>query len=154
MNDNLAPAQSVSLGYDAAQRLASAKGPWGALTYAYTPNGDRLQEVLTPPGGGKALTTQLRFPATSNRLASTTVGSLTTRSFAYDAAGNLIAQAMGPLRLGFAYNLRNRPVTVTRTGDGTQTSRYLYNALEQMVSRTTRHGWTGAAWGAMSRRCW
>ena len=44
---------------------------------------------------------------------------------------------MGPLRLSFTYSLRNRPVTLTRTGDGTQVSTYLYNALEQMVSRAT-----------------
>ncbi len=137
VKDNLTAAQSVSLGYDAAQRLASARGPWGQLAYSYTPNGDRAQEVLTPPGGGSALTTQLRYPASSNRLSSTTVGNLTTRSFAYDAAGNLVTQVMGPLRLSFTYNLRNRPVTVTRTGDGTQTSRYIFNALEQMVSRAT-----------------
>ena len=136
VNDNLAAANSVALAYDAAQRLASARGPWGGLTYAYTPNGDRSQEVLTPPGG-TALTTVLSYPATSNRLASTSAGSITTRAFSYDAAGNLVTQVMGPLRLAFAYNQRNRPVTVTRTGDGTQTSTYLYNALEQMVQRSS-----------------
>jgi RHS repeat-associated protein len=136
VNDNLAAANSVSLAYDAARRLTSAGGPWGSLTYAYTPNGDRLREVLTPPGRS-ALTTLLTYPANSNRLASTSVGSLTTRSFTYDAAGNVTAQVMGPLRLAFAYNLRNRPVTLTRTGDGTQASTYLYNALEQMVQRST-----------------
>ncbi|MCA3561466.1 MAG: RHS repeat protein, partial [Aestuariivirga sp.] len=83
VNDNLAAANSVALAYDAAQRLAYAKGPWGTLTYGYTPNGDRSKEVLTPPSGGGALTTVLNYPATSNRLASTSVGSFTTRSFTY-----------------------------------------------------------------------
>ena len=41
-------------------------------------------------------------------------------------------------QLGLAYNLRNRPVTVTRSGTSpTQTSRYAFNALEQMVQRST-----------------
>ena len=136
VNDNVAAANSVSLAYDAAQRLAAATGPWGSLTYGYTPNGDRAQESLTPPGGS-ALTTVLSYPATSNRLASTSVGGFSTRSFSYDAAGNLLTQVMGSLQLAFEYNLRNRPVTVTRTGDGTQVSTYVYNALEQMVQRTT-----------------
>jgi len=137
VNDNMMAANSLALGYDAAQRLVYARGPWGSLTYGYTPNGDRAQEVLTPPGG-TAFTTVLSYPANSNRLASTTVGNLTTRSFTYDAAGNLTAQVMGPLQLSFGYNLRNRPVTVTRTGDGaTQTSRYAFNALEQLVQRRT-----------------
>ena len=44
--------------------------------------------------------------------------------------------------LSFTYNLRNRPVTVTvtvtRAGTSpTQTSRYAFNALEQMVQRST-----------------
>jgi len=64
-------------------------------------------------------------------------GGFTARSFTYDAAGDMTSEVMGPLRLTFTYNLRNRPVTLTRTGDGTQTSGYAYNALEQMVQRST-----------------
>ena len=137
VNDNLSAASSVSLAYDAAQRLASARGPWGSLAYTYTPNGDRAREALTPAGSTTTLTTLLGYPANSNRLSKTSVGNLTTRSFTYDAAGNLLTQVMGALRLSFTYNLRNRPVTLTRTGDGTQVSRYVYNALEQMVQRST-----------------
>lgn len=137
VNDNVMAANSVALAYDAAQRLVYAHGPWGNLTYAYTPGGDRSQEVLTPPGSSKALTTLLRYPSGSNRLSSTSTGGFTTRSFTYDAAGDLTSTAMGPLRLTFTYNLRNRPVSLTRTGDGTQTSSYAYNALDQMVLRST-----------------
>ncbi len=39
--------------------------------------------------------------------------------------------------MAFACNLHNRPVTVTRTGDGTETSQYAFNALEQMAQRAT-----------------
>ena len=137
INDNVMAANSVALAYDAAQRLVYAHGPWGNLTYAYTPDGDRSQEVLTPPGSSKVLTTLLRYPSGSNRLSSTSTGGFTTRSFTYDAAGDMTSTAMGPLRLTFTYNLRNRPVSLIRTGDGTQTSSYAYNALEQMVLRST-----------------
>ncbi|WP_161957150.1 DUF6531 domain-containing protein [Aestuariivirga litoralis] len=137
VNDNVAAARSIRLAYDAAQRLAYARGPWGSLTYGYTPTGDRAREELTPPGGGAPLTTLLRYPATSNRLAATSVNDFTTRSFAYDAAGNMVSAVMGAERMDIAYNLRNRPVSVTRTGDGLQTSQYAYNALEQLVQRRT-----------------
>ena len=137
VNDNLAAANSVTLAYDAAQRLASARGPWGTLAYDYTPVGDRLRETLTLPGGNP-LITQLGYPANSNRLAKASVAGITTRSFAYDAAGNTVTELRGRETLSFTYNLRNRPVTVTRSGTSpTQTSRYAFNALEQMVQRST-----------------
>jgi YD repeat-containing protein len=101
--------------------------------------------VLTPPGGS-ALTTVLSYPANSNRLSSTSVGGVTTRTFAYDAEGNLVTQIMGPQRLASAYNQRNRPVIVTRTGGGTQVSAYLFNALEQLVQcRTNAPGGPSSA---------
>ena len=135
----------MALAHDAAQRLASARGPWGTRAYGYTPNGGRPREVLTPPGGS-ALTTVLSYPANSNRLSSTSVGGVTTRTFAYDAEGNLVTQIMGPQRLASAYNQRNRPVIVTRTGGGTQVSAYLFNALEQLVQcRTNAPGGPSSA---------
>ena len=137
VNDNLAAANSVTMAYDAAQRLASARGPWGSLAYDYTPVGDRLRETFTLPGGNP-LVTQLDYPANSNRLAKASVAGITTRSFAYDAAGNTITELRGRETLSFTYNLRNRPVTVSRSGTSpTQTSRYAFNALEQMVQRST-----------------
>ena len=137
VNDNLAAANSVTMAYDAAQRLASARGPWGSLAYDYTPVGDRLRETLTLPGGNP-LVTQLDYPANSNRLAKASVAGITTRRFAYDAAGNTITEVRGRETLSVTYNLRNRPVTVTRSGtSATQTSRYAFNALEQMVQRST-----------------
>ena len=136
INDNVAPANTVSLTYDKAQRIASAQGPWGSLAYSYTPTGDRLREVATAPGG-TAVTRSLNYPATSNRLASVTGAGAAARSFGYDAAGNVITDLRGADRFAFAYNVRNRPVTVTRTGSVSETSRYQYNALEQMVYRST-----------------
>ena len=66
------------------------------------------------------------------------VAGITTRSFSYDAAGNTVTEVRGPETLSFAYNVRNRPVTVTRSGtSATQTSSYVFNVLEQMVQRST-----------------
>ena len=84
------------------------------------------------------LIVQLDYPANSNRLAKASVAGITTRSFAYDAAGNTVTEQRGRETLSFTYNLRNRPVTVSRSGTSpTQTSRYAFNALEQMVQRST-----------------
>jgi RHS repeat-associated protein len=137
VNDKITAANAVSLAYDAAQRLATANGPWGSLAYAYTPVGDRLAETLTLPGGSP-LVTQMTYAATSNRLSQASVAGITTRSFSYDAAGNTVTEVRGPETLSFAYNVRNRPVTVTRSGtSATQTSSYAFNVLEQMVQRST-----------------
>lgn len=129
---------SATMAYDAAQRLTSWRTLASSLVYAYNANGDRVKEDLWPLGGGMRITTQLAYPANSNRLDSTSVGKLTTRRYAYDAAGNIVTQFLSTTqRLDFAYNQRNRPVAVTRSGGVNVVSRYAFNALEQMVSRRT-----------------
>ena len=64
------------------------------------------------------LIAQLDYPANSNRLAKASVAGISTRSFAYDAAGNTVTELRGRETLSFTYNLCNRPVTVTRAGSG------------------------------------
>jgi YD repeat-containing protein len=62
----------------------------------------------------------------SNRLLSATLGS-TTRSFTYDGAGNITADATGSTTYGLAYNKANRLAGVSL--NGTPDTDYLYNAL-------------------------
>ena len=108
-------ANSVSLWYDQARRLQNANGPWGAATYYYTSVGDRSYEIVTPSGG--ATTTKVQnYPATSNRLANVTTNGTLTRSFTHDAAGNITVDIKGGDTFTTTYNVRNRPVSVARTG--------------------------------------
>ena len=81
----------------------------------------------------------MSYPAGANQLSAVTTGAKVVRSFGYDAAGNLASDNRGADAFAFSYDVRNRPVavTVTRSGGASETSRYQYNALEQMVSRST-----------------
>ena len=116
--------------------MQNSIGPWGAATYYYTSVGDRSYEITTPPGG--ATTTKIQnYPATSNRLANVTTNGTLTKSFTHDAAGNITLDVKGGDTFTTTYNVRNRPVSVTRSGTASQTSTYAYNALEQMVTRVT-----------------
>jgi len=98
--------------------------------------GDRSYEITTPSGG--ATTTKIQnYPATSNRIANVTTNGTLTKSFTHDAAGNITLDVKGGDTFTTTYNVRNRPVSVTRSGTASQTSTYAYNALEQMVTRVT-----------------
>jgi len=68
----------------------------------------------------------------SNRLLSATLGS-TTRSFTYDGAGNITADARGSTTYGLAYNKANRLAEVSL--NGTADTGYLYNALGERVKK-------------------
>ncbi len=93
----------------------NANGPSGAATYYYTYVGDRSYEIMTPPGG--ATTTKIQnYPATSNKIANVTTNGTLTRSFKHDAAGNITVDVKGGDTYTTTYNVRNRPVSVTRTG--------------------------------------
>ena len=84
--------------HDALSRLTDATGPWGQLSWLYDGVGNRTQEVSTPPGGAAA-TDAYAYPAASHRLAAITRAGSTLRSFAHDAAGNIVADT----RLGSTY---------------------------------------------------
>jgi YD repeat-containing protein len=69
--------------YSSANRLTSASGPWGTLSWTYDGVGNRLTETL----GATVDTTN--YPATSNKPTNITRSGPTVRSFTYDAAGNV-----------------------------------------------------------------
>ncbi len=132
VNDNVTSANSVGLSYTPANRLATATGPWGSTNYGYDGVGNRLTEVTT---SGTTTTRVLRYPGTSNLLSGITENSAALRSYAYDAAGNIVTDTRPGEVYGFTYNVRNRPTAVTR--NSAAWASYAYNALEQMVSRST-----------------
>jgi len=133
VNDNVVGANSVTLGYSAANRLNAANGPWGNVTYSYDGTGNRLSEIVTQ--GGNTITRLASYPSSSNRITGITENGAAFRSYTYDGAGNILTDARPGETFAFTYNARNRPITVTRNSVPYAT--YGYNALEQLVSRST-----------------
>ena len=147
ITDTVTAANSLSLWNDNVGELTQANGPWGAANYSYGTGNNRTYEITTPSGG--ATTTKITwYPSTSNRMSSVSTNGTSTRSYSYDAAGNLTVDQQGSDTYTTTYNVRNRPVQVVRTGTASATSSYVYNGLEQMVTRTTTAvgGPTGAVY--------
>ena len=104
----------------------------GTASYSYDGVGNRLSEVIT---SGSTTTRVLSYPASSNRLSGVTENGAALRTFSYDGGGNIISDARPGETFVFTYNARNRPITLTR--NGTAYASYLYNGLEQLMSRST-----------------
>lgn len=108
-----------AFGYDVLDRLTSAGIAAGqALGFSYDANGNRTGTTLN--GGA---TTTYTYPGSSHRLSS--LSGATSRSFTYDAAGNLTASA----GVTYTYDGRGR---MKQAGSAT----YLVNGLGQRVRKT------------------
>jgi YD repeat-containing protein len=80
ITDGITAANSVTLGYTAANRLQSAVGPWGTESFSYDAVGNRLNDNVT---SGATTTTRLAaYPAASNRISSLNQNAATWRSYA------------------------------------------------------------------------
>jgi RHS repeat-associated protein len=134
VNDNLAPARNLALGYSPAGRLNAATGSFGSARWTYDGVGNRLSETAT---SAQSITSTRAFsyPANSNQITGIALNSQPQRSFTHDAVGNLLTDTRGADVFAFTYNARNRPVAVSR--NGVAWASYGYNALEQMVTRST-----------------
>jgi YD repeat-containing protein len=107
-------------------------GPYGTLAWTYDQVGNRRSETRTPPGG-TAQTRAYAYPATSNRLASVTLGAATERAFTYDAAGSLT----GDTRSGVtnAYRIDDSGRMDQLTVGGTVRGRYTYDGRGRLAIR-------------------
>jgi RHS repeat-associated protein len=132
ITDHVTAANSVSLGYVKLNRLYSAAGPWGQKVFSYDRTGNLTQEQSTVSGTTTART--LAYPSTSNRISSETTNGTTTRIFTYDGAGNALTGLPAGASYALTYNKRNRPAGLKLNGATAAT--YLFNAGEQLVSRT------------------
>jgi RHS repeat-associated protein len=108
-----------SFGYDALDRLTSASIAAGqALGFTYDANSNRTGTTVN---GGSATT--YSYPGSSHKLSS--LSGATSRSFTYDAAGNLTLSA----GVTYVYDGRGR---LKQAGAAT----YLVNGLGQRVKKT------------------
>jgi YD repeat-containing protein len=133
VNDTVTPANSVSLYYNPSNKLQNADGSWGQSTWYYDGVGNRTYDINTV--AAVTSTTVQGYGLATNRLVNMTVNGTTARTFAYDGAGNITSDTRPGEVFATTYNKRNRPVSVTRNGAAYAT--YGYNALEQLVSRST-----------------
>ena len=132
ITDSVTSANSVTLTYSPANRLATAVGPWGTESFSYDAVGNRLNDNVT---SGATTTRLASYPATSNRITSLNQNAATFRTYAYDAGGNITTDTRPGETYVFTYNKRGRLSSLTRNVVAYAT--YGYNALEQMVTRST-----------------
>lgn len=123
--------QSQSFTYTPRNQLASASGYYGALSWTYVANGNRLTETAN------GVTSTYAYPTTSNRLTSVTPSGGTARSFTYDASGNILTDTRtGALGMTFQYDVEGRLSKAYQTNAPAQGATYDYDAFDRLASRT------------------
>ena len=126
--DDLLGAADQSFSYDAEDRLLTADGPYGAISYGYTPTGAR--DWREPLGGAR----QTHLHALdSNRLLAVSAPGAPQRDFEYDPGGNLTRETIGGAVIDYSYNLAGRLAAIDR--NGVRVAEYVYDHLGQMAIR-------------------
>ncbi len=120
ITDNLNAANNRSFGYDAAHRLTTANGPWGAGSYSYDANGNRLTKVEG------ANSTTYTYTVGTNRLATATGSEPGT--YGHDSDGNTTGDGTHT----YQYSQRDRLATV----DNGTTAAYSYDGDGRRVMKT------------------
>jgi len=131
ITDNLATARNQSFTLDDLQRLTSATGAYGSITYSYDAADNRLTRNLS---GGPAET--FTYGTTNNRLQSAAVTGQPTRTFMHNSAGDITLDDRGSGNtVTIAIGADGRPQTITVAGTGATTVTYKHNAFGERVSR-------------------
>ena len=121
ITDNLNPTKNKSFGYDVLDRLTSATGPWGTLSWMYDPVGNRQAQV---ENGGTSI---YSYQAGTNKL--TSVSGAQSLSFAFDANGNATTENAKT----FTYNQNNRLI---KASEASTLGAYTFNANGQRATKT------------------
>lgn len=123
-------AYTQTLGYDALNRLASARGIWGTASFAYNTRGDLARQTL---GGG---TINYNYDA-QGRLAGLS-GSLSAR-FGYDVRGNVL-RARGEYGYDHAGHMTWLCLSPRVDCTSTPDERYTYDAAGRRVTTSISQG--------------
>jgi RHS repeat-associated protein len=128
ITDMVNSGNSQAFTYDPLNRLITASGSYGPLSWTYDPVGNRLTQIQ-----GSTLTQYTYGPG--NRLASTTSGGV-TQTVGYTAAGNISSfnPAFGPVT-SLTYNQANR-LSVANGGNMLLGS-YTYDAFGHRLQKAT-----------------
>ncbi|MCL4676500.1 MAG: hypothetical protein KJZ59_10895, partial [Pararhodobacter sp.] len=125
------PSRSETYGYDDADRLSGAAGPYGARTWTYDAVGNRLSQDKDGQWSGYT------YGGNSNRLYQ--VAGHAASSLDYDAAGNTRVKGA----FAFTYNAANRLRSVRVPGDtGPETVTFADTALGERVLKSGPLGTT------------
>ncbi|MBI3604739.1 MAG: hypothetical protein HY202_01780 [Nitrospirae bacterium] len=113
ITDGVNSAKNRGMGYDPLDRLTSASGVWGSLSYGYDALGNRVSQILN-----STATTNYNY-SSSNLLAS--LSGATTASYTYDLSSNMTFIRGYNLAYDYANRLTSSTIsggTVTFTYDG------------------------------------
>ena len=128
ITDLQAAANNQTFTYTPRESLATASGPYGAMTFTYDGVGNRVTYKL-----GTA-TDSYTYPGTSNRLGGITLAAGGSRAFNYDAAGNVTLDNRTGGGYGYTYNSAGR-LSEFRVNGVLQAS-YKYDAVGRQAIRT------------------
>jgi YD repeat-containing protein len=145
ITDALTPSKNRAMTYDNVDRLVTASGLWGAMSFTYSPVGNRLTKTV-------GATTSTYAYGVNNRLTGVTGGEVDA-TIAYDTNGNMT----GLRGFTLAYDPANRltsvnstVVTYTYDGDGQRikkvnsatgkTTLYFYDRGGQLLAETDATG--------------
>jgi RHS repeat-associated protein len=128
ITDNNQSARSQMLGYDDFNRLNSASGAYGSLSFTYDGVGNRATSVA----GGTTET--YSYGTSSNRLTGATIGGSAVRTESYANSGQISQDVRGSDTYGFSYNNDDRLSTASLNSSTVGT--YIFNGLEQRVAKT------------------
>jgi YD repeat-containing protein len=118
-----APQTVQNYTYDVLNRMKTANGPWGAITWNYDPAGNRISEI-------RAATTVYNYDSVTNRLTGTTGG--TQESFTYNALGQIATNTRGTATTTYSYTPSGLLLTASAPG---VSASYLYDADHMRVKR-------------------
>ncbi len=120
--DVLNPTKTKTFSYDALDRLTTAGGPWGSLSWTYDNVGNRTTQVEN------GATSNYTYQAGTNRLQS--VSGPSPLSFTLDANGSTTSENAK----AYTYNQNNRLIKAAESG--TTKGQYTYNANGQRATKT------------------
>jgi RHS repeat-associated protein len=128
IRDGVTAANSQTLAYDPLNRLTTAAGGYGSLSYTYDAVGNRLTD-----SAGGSTTTAYAYSAKSNQLATATANGV-KQAIAYTKAGNINSfnPAAGAVT-NLTYNQAGRLATVMAGSN--PAANYTYDAFGQRLVR-------------------
>ncbi|KAA3523469.1 hypothetical protein DXM29_20400 [Agrobacterium tumefaciens] len=114
--------------------LQNANGPWGEFTYYIDGAGNRTHRILKV--GDVTTTENFGVPYNSNRLSSVRVNGQQTRGFTSDAAGNIVTDTDTSTNTTKTYGYNAAGQLASVAIGGRTNGEYVYDYLSRLTKRT------------------